>query len=261
VRKLKRLYRGQALVIVLLIVGVGLTVGLAIISRSVTEVNVTTVQEESARALEAAEAGVEQAFGGLIAGSGGTGTLPSSNATFNVANSNIGAGTVYEVPFVVDQGDAATVDMTGYSGNNVRICWGKNSEQTGVEVILYFDPGSGLISSGRGGYDPQGRWNFMVSDTGNCGTMGYTYSKLVDLSELGMTSGTPLFLRIRPVFNSTPVRLAVVAVGSSFPVQGTEIQSTGQAGNASQRIKATAANPDLPAIFDNAVFSGSSLIK
>ena len=54
----KSMKSGQALIVVLLILGVVTTVALSIASRSVSEVAVSTTQQESAQALAAAEAGV-----------------------------------------------------------------------------------------------------------------------------------------------------------------------------------------------------------
>lgn len=77
---------GQALLLVLLSMAVVLTIVLSILSRSVTDIAVTSRDEEALRAFSAAEAGVEQA---LVAG-GGTGTV--GNATFNANVSGFASG-------------------------------------------------------------------------------------------------------------------------------------------------------------------------
>ena len=59
---------GQALLVVLLMLGVALTIGISIASRSTTEVEISTTQQEAARALEAAETGIEKALGGVVVG-------------------------------------------------------------------------------------------------------------------------------------------------------------------------------------------------
>lgn len=265
--------KGQALVVVLLILGMALTVGLAIISRSITEVNVSTVQEEGARALEAAETGIEQAFGGLVGeGGGAVGTLPVSNATYNVASSDLGDGGVYEVPYKLNAGDVATLDLEGYTGNptNLRVCWGKDGgEVVAAEIMFYYEE-SGVMHVGRQGYDTNAasRGNgFTTPNNGNCGSLGYDYSTLIQFSSgtnnMGMdASGTPRFVRVRLLYNSTPEPVAFHAQGGhNFVSQGQDITSTGQAGAASQRVRAVITHGDLPGMFDAAVFSGGSLIK
>ena len=252
--------KGQALAVVLLILGVVLVVGLSIASRSVTEVNVSSTQEESALALEAAETGIERVFGGVIAGSGGTGNLASSNASYTVSNTSFGAGSVYEVPFKLEEGEVATVGLTGYSSTGVKVCWGKGGgQQPAVEVILYYTV-SGQTKLGRGGYDSASptRSGFLSAGAGGCGTLNYDFSRDVLWSDLGMEAfGMPQIFRIRPIYNGQAVNLAVLAMGSgSLPAQATDVVSTGQSGTSAQRLHATVANWDVPAMFDSALFSG-----
>lgn len=53
---------GQIVLILLLVLVVGLTIGLAVVQRSLTEVSTSSKTEQSARALSAAEAGIEKAI-------------------------------------------------------------------------------------------------------------------------------------------------------------------------------------------------------
>src|SRR5690242_2552024 len=54
--------KGQAIIILLLIMLVGLTVGLAITQRSLSDLSTSNKVEQSSRAFNAAEAGLEQAL-------------------------------------------------------------------------------------------------------------------------------------------------------------------------------------------------------
>lgn len=256
--------QGQAVLLVVLILGVVMVVGLSIASRSVTEVNISTTQEESIRALEAAEAGIEETFGGVIVGVGGEGNIPTTNAKYNVSNVNLGDDQYYEVPFLVDQGEAVTVDLTGYTGDEIRVCWVKNdTQQPAVEAVLFYsDTGETIV--GRAGYDAASpvRSSFTAADAGGCGSLGYGYSKNLLFSDLGMISGTPLVLRVRPVYNENAVKLAFVApAGSTIPVQAVDVVSTGQSGATVQKLHATITNWDLPAMFDMALFSGGEITQ
>jgi len=67
---------GQALLIILLIMAVALTIGLSVVSRSVTDIRISQEQEESARVFSAAEAGLES----LLA----TGEAPGSVGDFKI---------------------------------------------------------------------------------------------------------------------------------------------------------------------------------
>ena len=59
---LPRNQHGQALLIVLLTLAVTLTVVLSVVSRSVTDITVSTYEEDALRAFSAAEAGIEEAL-------------------------------------------------------------------------------------------------------------------------------------------------------------------------------------------------------
>ena len=73
--------RGQALLVVLLGMSVALTVVLSIVARTVTDIGISKTQDESIRAFNAAEAGIENAIIGS-ANSGETYTLPESGAEY-----------------------------------------------------------------------------------------------------------------------------------------------------------------------------------
>ena len=80
---------GQVLIVTILILGVIATVGLSIATRSTTELAVSTTVDESSRALEAAEVGLERYLGGVPHptsrpewGGGGSGNVPDTQATY-----------------------------------------------------------------------------------------------------------------------------------------------------------------------------------
>lgn len=54
--------RGQMILVILLVMAVGLTIGLSVASRSITDVNFSTKIEDSSRAFSAAESGIEEAL-------------------------------------------------------------------------------------------------------------------------------------------------------------------------------------------------------
>jgi len=60
--------KGQAALIVLLVVAVALGFGLSTISRSTTELKISKQEQEASRAFNAAEAGIEEALRTLISG-------------------------------------------------------------------------------------------------------------------------------------------------------------------------------------------------
>jgi Tfp pilus assembly protein PilX len=77
---------GQALLLVLLSMAVVLTIVLSVLSRTITDITVTTKEEEALRAFAAAEAGIERA---LIIGNN-TGNF-EDGASFAATISNFGS--------------------------------------------------------------------------------------------------------------------------------------------------------------------------
>ena len=270
------LRRGQALVVVLLILGIAVTVGLSVVSRSVTDVTVSTGEEESAKALEAAEAGVERALGGVIAVDGPPVIDNLQESSFNVTNTAVGDGSVYEVPNLLAAGDVATIQMDGFTGPppypNFVLCWENVIEAAdpAVEVMLYFRRG-GVIGVGRQGYDPNPvrLTGFLPDSMGNCpgGFSNYNFHRRFDLEDFGITDlstgevGVPVLMRVRMLLNTVPQGIVLVVPSGNLPIQGSEIISTGQAGGSTQKLRVLQTNPDLPMMFDTALFSGGSLTQ
>lgn len=253
--------RGQALVIVLMIMGIVLTVGLSIISRSITEISVSTSSEESAKALEAAEQGIEKSLGGIIA-NGGADSTTVSNATVQIAKATVAgsAGVPFAVPYRLTAGEVATVNLNGYNANTIGVCWGDAAisplpSASGLEIMLYYN-NSG-VQMGRTGV---GQGFTAGNNGGNC-PAGYRFSHSINLSAL-RTGGTNLLLRVRMLYNNAAESILFTpAVGQTIPSQGTDLISTGQSGTSTQKIRAVQLNPDLPLMFDAALFSGGDLVQ
>lgn len=133
----KKLQKGQALLIVLLSMSVVLVVVLSILARSITDVSVSSQDEDSLRAFSAAEAGVEQA---LIIGSS-IGSTEIGNASYNVGVSAVAEGEKeFNYPSFLFSGESITIwfvvhdenngficseEKPCFTGNTIKICWGK----------------------------------------------------------------------------------------------------------------------------------------
>ncbi len=289
------------MVIVLFVVAIGITVALAISSRSATEVTLSTTQDESSRALEAAQAGLERYLGGVpfpndVPGVGGGDTITETNASYFVPTAGaLGEGQQsYRLPYLLIAGDTATIDMPGVGENysGVRVCWG-NTGQPKIEVAFYYcqrtsaqscnPPITGQYLVKRKGYDPAASAAYTgfldVNGTSACGT-GVSFNHTVAIG-FGNDSGNNIdlpslsnnnsgrnrvfFMRIKMLGNgSVPQPLAIQltgAGGTGLPRQAGIVESTGTSGESVQKIRATVTNLDLPPMFDSAVFSGTSIVK
>lgn len=144
---------GQILVLVLLVVVVSLAIGLAVASRNLTNLQISTQAEQSQRAFTAAEGGVENTLSnlnnvakyikdggtppadctsaGFVQGSQATCNLPSSVTSSGVSNTNssvvIKANKSYEK--TVQMGDVAQINLRSFpAGGTFDVEWGASSE-------------------------------------------------------------------------------------------------------------------------------------
>lgn len=293
--KLKR-QAGQALLLVVLSLAIVLTIILSILSRSVTDIAVTSRSEESMRAFSAAEAGVEQA---LVIGADVGGAIGDSNFSAKVSGFAQGdkdfanpagalAGESVLFWFVAHNQTTGDVECTAsnpcFTGSKFKVCWGESgsigSTTPAIEVSVFYDatPGSvGTTRIARATYDPNiGRRalnNFLEPIGGACtaGGENFPFSQLIDLTTLGVPAGSYSvqnglqFVKVRLFYNTDvtqPVGIDVNQTGNTLlPSQGVRIQSTGQAGESNRKIDVFQGFGEPPPIFDSAVFSPGGLTK
>jgi len=170
------LIRGQALLIVLLTMSVILTVVLSVVSRSITDITITSYEEESQRAFDAAEAGVERSllteFQGAYQLDYSTGTsydvshdYPVPTADEYVYPDNILSGSSATFWFVshnetgslsCNTGPCPSCPGTCFGGSGlqqIEICWGEdvpgspNEHSPAIEIAIFYDETLGAIAS------------------------------------------------------------------------------------------------------------------
>lgn len=289
---------GQALLLVLLGMAVVLTIVLSILSRSVTDIAVTSREEEALRAFSAAEAGFERA---LIAGSDIPET-PIGDASFSASVTDFATGaSEYTYPTALVSGESAVLwfvshDDTGalvcdggaglgcYTGEEMSVCWGKEGTPAdqittpAIEMSVHYAETPGDYSTvrvARVAIDPNAartaQNNFDISEAGPCTVSGETFefTRLIRFADdLGIPASSYnfenglQFARIRILYNSdTPHPFGVSVAGGVLPSQGKKIESIGSAGEAKRRIEVYQTFSELPPIFDAALFSSGDLVK
>ena len=259
-RKQLQASNGQALLIVVLIMVVGLTVTLSLVSRSIVNLKTSVDQTNSQKALAAAEAGVEQSI--KNSANIGSSTTPknfTNNASFYATYTQVAGNT----SFLANGGNLvsknegtyiwlSTYDTTPWSDpwtGDLTIYWGDTSGDSTnsaleISVISGANPASAVIK--RYAIDPlasRGN-NFTVVAGANKGsfpigsrTFGYKYT-------LSVTTG--LLVRINPIYFSTYLGV----LGSiPLPDQGTIITANGAAADTRRRITVFQGYPQLPAEF------------
>lgn len=275
---------GQAFLIVVLGMVIALTVGLSVISRTVTNLRTSTEQVSSQKALAAAEAGIEQAIeknsaGGVqITGSFTSGA--TSYTTLVTENSNtqflLNGGNVVPKDQGVDvwlspySADPVTLWTTPWSGNLV-VYWGTSSDvctntssntMAALEVVIV----SGLKASPattRYAYDPctsgvnrQSSDKFAsVASTANT-IAGDTFNYSVSVP---ITQG--FLVRVVPLYAGSLIAVAGQDGGNnplSLPAQGKTIVSTGKSDNGitQRKVAVFESYPELPTeLFPFTIFS------
>ena len=231
---------GQALVLVLLSLAVVLTLVLFILSRSITDIAISSRQEESVRAFSAAEAGIEKS---LVIGTGASQEFQDANYTSSV--SDYAESTQdYVYPINMASGDTFTTWFSAHdtdgnficdathpcfyssslgSANFIKVCWGKtgtgsgNSTTPAVEFSFFYEDTPGVPSTvkiARAAFDPNSSRTtenaFASSDLGTCTISGnqYAFQKTLTFNDLGIAPGSfqsqggLQFMRARMFYNS-----------------------------------------------------------
>lgn len=288
---------GQALILVLLGMAVVLTLVLSVVSTSVTDIDVTTRDEESARALNAAEAGVEEAF--LIADN--TDGSFDNNSAYTAEVTGIAENaTFYNFPQTLATGETSTLWYVSHNGNDLhcaspdfpcvassnttlKVCFapeGTNeTDSPAVEISVYYDTTlSGVNFGGFSGtrvmravYDPNVQRRqlngFASASGGNCTLGGAEYEFSTPAfnlqNDLGINCNQPgclLTVKVRPLYNSAPTTIGFQS-GAVLPAQGTQVLSTGTSGDSTRKLEVFRSYKEVPAVFEAAVFSAINLNK
>lgn len=286
---------GQALVIVLLSLAVVLTLVLSILSRSITDIAVSTNDESAVRAFSAAEAGIEKS---LIVGTS-LGSTQVGDATYTttvvgaaegadyfILPSNLGAGGTATFWLVGhdDNGNISCVGESCFVGNTLKICWGDpdavGSTPPAVEISIYYAeiPGNySTVKIARVTADPdnvrRAGNNFGNAETGACNNIGgndYVYGKTTTLSSLGVpiiprtTPGGLLFAKVGMLYNTDqkqPLAIDIAGSGGNLPAQGLSITSTGISGDSNRRIQVFQSWPETATSFGFALYSTTGIVK
>ncbi|MBL7078308.1 hypothetical protein ISS42_01455 [Candidatus Shapirobacteria bacterium] len=263
----RRSSSGQATIIILTMMMAAVGIGLFITRGIQTDLQITKVQEESARAFSAAEAGIDSA---LYDWQPGPATISLETGSVDVISENLGEGEVqFNFPGTVAQGDFATIwlvahDSSGaidessfYQGNQVQTCWENGAA---LELILFYKDGD--YKTERWAFDPdpvrRAVNNFTAPDTSGCADLSLR-------ADLSLPAGTiPLFIIAKSYYTETGLGAQAVGAGAVFSSQGKLVTSTGEVESladkvVSRRLQVLQTWDVPPLVFLEPVFSGSGL--
>ncbi len=264
---------GQIVLILVLITVVGLTIGLSLISRTVTDVRISSQIEESGRAFSAAEAGVENALKVVnVFPTGTTKSVTLNDASADYTVSDIGGNSsLYTFPlteanssqllWLVNHNSDGSLGTAYYpTTETLDICWGTTGNNSALEFSLYYKTGT-TYKIAKSAFDPdisRGN-NFNPADkVGNYCNSVYPYKHTVnfisDFSVLG--TDVLLVLRMTPVYEGTSIGVLPAA---SLPVQGNQIKSVGKSSTGViRKIQVNKTYNLLPGLLDFALYCESN---
>lgn len=267
----KEYQRGQALLIVVLIMVTLLTVGLSFATRTITNVRVSEEEENSEQAFSAAEAGIEQSLTTNLQTSGNF-TNGTTYTTSVLRLAGIEMLLNNGAPILKDSGiDVLLTDYPNYStprNGNVTIYWGSSSDvcsrneftntQAALEIVVI--SGSRLSPvSRRYAVDPcaarasVNRFESIPAGGRTINGQTFAYKKTISV-----TSG--LIIRVVPIYAATSVGITgcdgVGANCVALAEQGSIIQSVGVSNDTQRKIINFTGYPTLPTeIFPFVLFS------
>lgn len=248
--------KGQALLIVVLVMVIALTVGLSIASKSITSLRTSTEEANSQKALAAAEAGIEQAIKNNVQIASGSFT---NNTTYSTNITSVsGTSFLLNAANPVLQDDGIDVWLSEYSINpseiyrnpwsgNLTIIWGTTSNgcsNAALEIAVISGTKSSPILT-RYSYDPcQARAG--VNSFDFVPTTARVISGKTLYYQVTLPVSFGLIARVIPFYSNTIIG---VSGSSNLPSQGSVITSTGTSGDTQRRINVFQGYPEVPSEF------------
>lgn len=264
--------RGQVLLVVVLVMIVALTVGLSLISRSITNLRTSTEEAESQKALAAAEAGIERALESETDIPLGSFDSAGTDVTYKTDVTRV-QGTEFAVNGgnEVPKDDGVDIWLSEYTSSdsifniplqssaNITIYWGDSADacQTAALEIVVVSGSKASPTLQRYtsepcdgvGVDRQSFNNFEAATAANRTIQGVTFrwSKTLPVIANGF------IIRITPVYHDTKLG---ISSNVALPLQGNIITSTGESGKTQRSISVFQGFPKIPSeLFPYAIFS------
>lgn len=250
--------KGQILLITVMLLATVMTIVLSVSFKSVTETQVTKLEEENQKALAAAESAIEAALKENATATIGTGSLTSISGFSGSATIESLSATTFTTPdidkdrsytFYLGAYDVATKTINGNSeARAITVCFESGTTKPAIEVTL-------IKTGGIKKYvvDPDNR--ITNSDDGspvssNCPS-GYIYS--IDIPAVDISTDGK-FLLVRALF--APTKLLFYRV-TTLPVQGRTISSNVTSSTSigvSKKVVLFQSYPQIPGEFFTTTF-------
>lgn len=256
--------KGQAALIMVLVMMVSSTIALSVVQRTIQEIDLSTTEESAAKALQAAESGVEQGLRTLV--DGDTTNLEGSNYSVQVETTG-SDGYLSETDLA--KGNTVEIPLTGGGvfPTSVDVYWTDTTDldedpDAAIEIIKYQQYSATDYRVATLAYDP---------DAVRRGTNGFSAPTTPGGTALGTSFGSRInvpiqaedkIIRIRTVYNRAKIGLVPQPAGTQLPTLQYRIVSTGQTDQGIVRkIEVIRDVPSLPQYFDFSLYSGGNLTQ
>lgn len=253
---------GQVLLIVVVTMVVALTVGLSLLSRTITNLKLSKQSDDSQRAFQAASAGIDKY---INQAGGGLNTL--DNATFNTTVIPLQSNEILlNNGDPVDQDRGIDVWLSGYPSfspqydGSLIVYWGDTNQtqcavgqgkntRAALEILLL----RGTVTNPtvtKLVYDSCAaiRGNNFTAPAGGGSVAGTTLNNSSASLIFSAPAGTAgLIMKVIPIYNSARIAVRFVpAAGITAPAQGKLIESTGTSGDTKRKISYFESYPQIP---------------
>lgn len=248
--------KGQILLITVMVLATIMTVVLSVSFQSITETQVSKLEEDSQKALAAAEAAVEASLkegSNVVIGEGALSDLTgfSGGATVeSLTDNTFTSPTVAKdssYTFYLGEYNSATGSIGPSLAEGVTVCFDATSSTPAIEITVLKD-----VGVARYVVDPNipKRISNGAGSAGVCGAdSNYGYSYVVPAADIGTDSKLMI---IRVFYASTKL---VISRGSDFPIQGKTVSSQASTTTGvSKKIVLFQSNPQIPAEFFSTAF-------
>lgn len=257
--RLSSFERGQTLLIVVLVMIVALTIGLSVVTRSITTLRTTQEEEQSQQAFSAAEAGIEKI---INSGSANLQGQLSNDASFNASVTSLaGANVLVNGGNLVAKDDGVDIWLSTYPTyaspftGTVTVYWGTSNDdcdespsintQSAIVIVTLTGTTANPVMT-RYALDP---CSARASGNGLSTTIlpGGTINGKAFANSYSINVTNGLLMRIIPLYASTII--GVSGNGTALPSQGQVVEATGNAGETTRKITVYKGYPRLPVEF------------
>lgn len=264
--KLKSSYSqsGQIVLIVLLLLMVGMTIGISILQDTMTETSLTVTEEGSEDSFNAAEAAIENVLLKDYANIGADTVTIKVGSEEMIVDIKVDEVNNIEAK-AVKQNSVLAVNTEGVSlggANQLVIKW--NDKSAYLYVERWYKLADGSIKVGRYVYQPYQASNPSALEAGDVsanastGTGGYNSELTTNFNYVAGSSD--IVVRIRPLFSDADIYVEGTDV-DILPAQRKTIYSVPSSGSEVRAVQVDRYFGQLPDIFDYVLFSGGPIIK